>query len=312
MKWTRILPALAALVGFVVVAHADQVQDGKKFVPAMSGYNRLVPRTVDSTEAGGRVHRAGMVDSSVYVPPPANRPIVETVGGIYRPDTSSRAFTMDNVGNLQTVDGYAPSWGTAYFANAVNDTFTVGNSLTATAGTTQTPFCFDSTIVYPFNNAGFTKLTLYMRSIPPVDSAVADTGSATYWGIQIRKHPTSASDSSNTAVWYEWAGVPTGQTGANADSVVQAGFTYPRTPALPFPGERIFKFDDHLGGVNINQPASSMTGPPMLAVDVGSPNAPFNAPYFDVRVHCIARVKSLANANPSRRPRFVLGVWMGP
>lgn len=224
----------------------------------------------------------------------------------------------DPYGNQYVADPYAPAWGQAWYANAINDTFTVGNSLTATAGTSQGPFCFDSTAVFAFNAAGYTKLTLYLRSIPPVDSTTADSASVTYWGIQVRKHATSAADTSNTAVWHEWASRALGAAGV-VDTVTNWGgsvaFTYPHTPAIAFPGERVFKFDDHIGGVNplgsTGIRAASMTGPVMIAVDVGSPASPFNAAYVSIRVHCIARVGSLANANPSRRPRFILGVAMG-
>lgn len=220
-------------------------------------------------------------------------------------------------GAVLSADPSAPAWGTYWNANAVNDTFTVHGSLLTTASFSS-PFSFDSTVVMPFNAAGYKTLTLYMRSIPPYDSTAADSTSQTRWGIQIRKHPTSAADTSNTAIWWQWAGATTGasQTGAGADSATTVGFTYPRADEAgagckAYPGERLFVFDDHLGGTGTARAGASMTGPPMIAVDVqGAHGEVFTAPYVSIRVHCIAR-SSLASGNPSRRPRFILGVWMG-
>lgn len=302
--------AMLAIVASVPAMAQTITRSGEPFNPPAVSVRRYVTRMVDSL--GG--HKAGMRDSAVWETPARTLPVPLPIGGMYQPDTSSRVLATDNSGNLYATDPYMPPWGPGLFMNAINDTFTVGNALTATASTTQTPYCFDSTAVIPFNAAGFTRATLFMRSIAPSDSSVADTTSITYWGVQVRKHISAASDTNSTAIWYEWAQRATGANGV-ADTVsswgASAAFSYPHTPALAFPGERVFKFDDHQGGANVNQPASSMTGPPMIAVDLGSPNAPFAAGYFSVRVHCIARVKSLANANPSRRPRFILHVVLG-
>ena len=121
-SWPLLVAVALAVFASVDIARAEtQVADGQKLNPPASGVVHWTRRSVDSTGT-----TAGRVDSAVIVYPARIPGTPSLVGGIYRADTSSRAFSMTSDGCLLTSET-SPAWG-------LNTTFWVVSNVTLNAG----------------------------------------------------------------------------------------------------------------------------------------------------------------------------------
>ncbi len=101
MRLGRIATLAMLAIAAVAPAMAQTVtRSGAPYNPPVVPVRRYVTRTVDSL-AG---HRAGMLDSAVWVSPPTFLPAVVPMGAMYGADTTARIPLADNAGNLYTND----------------------------------------------------------------------------------------------------------------------------------------------------------------------------------------------------------------
>lgn len=201
MKKLLLLAALAVLCGAQAWADADQVRDGADFnTPNCARH--YIRRTVDSTGT-----KAGRIDSAVVICAPQVMPTPMTVGGVYRPDTTSRALSLDANGNIYNQDASRDRDNNLTFANIVALGTPAGTS--ALAGGAA-----DSSAV--LDTHAMRLGTLLIRAYPATSSSAVDTSTTVRLIFSVRTHLAGASDSMSVFNIYHYGEVPV----MNATSLV--------------------------------------------------------------------------------------------
>lgn len=278
MKKLLLLAALAVLCGAQAWADADQVRDGADFnTPNCARH--YIRRTVDSTGT-----KAGRLDSAVVICAPQVMPTPMTVGGVYRPDTTSRALSLDSDGNLKAVDPFRDRDNWSLLAT-VSDTVNSGTGL-GVRQFAQLKWTAESTTVAPAFQ--YRRLWLALRVIP----AGGDTTNKVYLAVQVRGHTSAIDDSVNTFAWYGWA-----TTGASAVTVADSigqffKGTHPvqasGNPQVAGPSEKLFVFQPGMGYGGILSQGAIFSWPNGIWTPlVDQRGVWFGAPYVSVRVRML-------------------------
>lgn len=236
----RLWPRAAAVAGFLITLAAfaqgnpSEVRDGQKFNPAASGQRLYIRRTVDSTEASGFVHQAGRVDSAVIVYPPQVLPVPMLAGGVYRSDTSSRAFHTDNDGTLYTLEEFPLSDQNFIFQNIITDCATCSHLALSYDGTGLLGTSADSSAILDTHRM---RLGTLLLDLGIEYTTAVDTTTEIALIVQVRTHlSATASDSAGTFPLYMY-----GQNGlgASAAAIDTAAFGHLQigSAGTPWSGE---------------------------------------------------------------------------
>ena len=270
------LLAVAALLTLAVVGlAADSARDGTKFNKPGSGTGNQSAATL---------------------------PVPQLVGGILRSDTSSKAISLDASGNAYTLEASKDRDNWIVYANAINDTFSVGslNNTRVAAIAANAGYSAESTQVYSCGQ--YRRFTIFLRGI----GVTGDTTTKIRLAVQVRKHIAASADSNSTFAWGGWATSPS-FTGADSLGVSFSGITISSSPGPVglYPGEHLVVLDPRQRG---DRNTDYFFGPPDgVALDlIDSKGQWFWAPYMSVRVRCLTGPGTV-----SVKPRIIMHVAMG-
>lgn len=217
--------------------------------------------------------------------------------GVSRSDTSADAVATDGSGHPLISDVSRDRDNFVITTNAINDTMTVGLTLTSPFNQ-GVAFTAESTAVltaYPYHHTA-----LCIRVIP----AAGDTTTLIRLAVQVRGHTSSSADTASTFAWYPWM-VAGAVAATNVDSLGQTtsgAFTAASQYATCWSGEFEVIASPKRGKGGLS--AGTIFGAPDgIMVDLCGPRGEwFWAPYMSVRIRCLTG---------AAKPKVILNIMQG-